>query len=474
MAASPVAANRSAAPLHAASSSGSGDSYGGGFSPSSSNPPSSSSDSSSSPNGAASPPLDPRSSANTSELLRAVLKRRAERLQRQQDPTTSAYLPAAPPEQQQQQQAEPSAQQQQQSQQQPPLQQAPPRYKPHWNSSGPDGSAPVNGAATHLNRAAAAAAAHLNGAAAGPYGGSAAAPLNGAYNGAYNGAAAAPAAPPPPAPPSPASLPPVPAPEQRVVRAAAAAAVREDAISQRKLATVRFWLKFKAEWGQRLKVVGSHQELGGQGWGARAWRWLQQAELRVGDLAGRPCALPHRVGTRPASRAAACVFPPCRCCTVFGGALNPCCCRVGSPSAGGWLLAAAPELKWSQGDNWHTTVQLPAGAAEVKLWLAPSQPVCRSGALMKAAGLHSPMACCHQAPLPSGPSAAAPVLSTPPFVLYRRTAVPQVALWSTNTCCWTTLATTRWPGSRATTACWRCAPGTSWWRCLTTGEAIWL
>jgi hypothetical protein len=32
--------------------------------------------------------------------------------------------------------------------------------------------------------------------------------------------------------------------------------------SQRKTATVRFWLKFKAEWGQRLKVVGTHKELG--------------------------------------------------------------------------------------------------------------------------------------------------------------------------------------------------------------------
>jgi hypothetical protein len=47
-----------------------------------------------------------------------------------------------------------------------------------------------------------------------------------------------------------------------VVRQNAAGLVREDAVAQRKLAAVRFWLKFKAEWGQRLKVVGSHQELG--------------------------------------------------------------------------------------------------------------------------------------------------------------------------------------------------------------------
>ena len=26
------------------------------------------------------------------------------------------------------------------------------------------------------------------------------------------------------------------------------------------------------------------------------------------------------------------------------------------------MLAQAPELKWSEGDNWHATVQLPAGA----------------------------------------------------------------------------------------------------------------
>ncbi|GAB4813201.1 hypothetical protein N2152v2_000247 [Parachlorella kessleri] len=57
----------------------------------------------------------------------------------------------------------------------------------------------------------------------------------------------------------------------------------------RRTSKVRFWLKYRAEWGQRLKVVGTHESLGG------------------------------------------------------------------------WVLTGAPELKWSEGDNWHATVELPTG-----------------------------------------------------------------------------------------------------------------
>ena len=31
-------------------------------------------------------------------------------------------------------------------------------------------------------------------------------------------------------------------------------------------------------------------------------------------------------------------------------------------SAGAWSLADAPQLSWSEGDNWHVTVDLPSGA----------------------------------------------------------------------------------------------------------------
>lgn len=41
----------------------------------------------------------------------------------------------------------------------------------------------------------------------------------------------------------------------------------------------------------------------------------------------------------------------------------PCLIRPPLP-AGEWTLGRAPELKWSEGDNWHVTVQLPAGAAQ--------------------------------------------------------------------------------------------------------------
>ena len=43
------------------------------------------------------------------------------------------------------------------------------------------------------------------------------------------------------------------------------------------------------------------------------------------------------------------------------------CCSLQLPpaaaptAAGKWVLAQGPELKWSEGDNWHTTVSLPAG-----------------------------------------------------------------------------------------------------------------
>ncbi|KAL4858279.1 Phosphoglucan [Chlorella vulgaris] len=224
------------------------------------------------------PPLDHRSSATTSELLRAVLRRRAERLSRQEDPGLSAYLPASQPAQQQQQQQQPPEQppastmaQQQQSQQAQQQAMPPPRY-PLPSLASRNGAAHASTSAASQKGEGTArlqgAPAHLNGATA---------PSHSARNGAG-----------PPPQPQP-QLKPVAAPEQRVVRQNAAGLVREDAVAQRKLAAVRFWLKFKAEWGQRLKVVGSHQELGG------------------------------------------------------------------------WALATAPELKWSQGDNWHTTAHLPAG-----------------------------------------------------------------------------------------------------------------
>eukprot|EP00887_Chlorella_sp_A99_P007942 scaffold12.g7942.t1 len=57
----------------------------------------------------------------------------------------------------------------------------------------------------------------------------------------------------------------------------------------RRTCRVRFWLKFRAEWGQRIKAVGSDEALGA------------------------------------------------------------------------WQLAPAPELRWSEGDNWHATVELIAG-----------------------------------------------------------------------------------------------------------------
>jgi hypothetical protein len=165
-----------------------------------------------------------------------VLKRRAERLQRQQEAGQAPPPPPAAP---------------------PHPQEPPPRYQPAWAnpppSPGPNGASPLNGAS----------------------------PVNGTasyLNGAATSLGGGPAYSPPPlqaaAPVPPLGLQPAPLPDARLVRQNAAELAREDAVAQRRLATVRFWLKFRAEWGQRLKVVGTHQELGEHQ--LRGQWWLKQ------------------------------------------------------------------------------------------------------------------------------------------------------------------------------------------------------
>lgn len=48
------------------------------------------------------------------------------------------------------------------------------------------------------------------------------------------------------------------------------------------------------------------------------------------------------------------------------------------------MLSKAPELKWSEGDNWHATLQLPAGACALAR-LRPAR--CRCRALLPAAAV---------------------------------------------------------------------------------------
>lgn len=44
----------------------------------------------------------------------------------------------------------------------------------------------------------------------------------------------------------------------------------------RRTSRIRFWLKYRAEWGQRLKVVGSHDNLGSWGLdGAPELKWSE-------------------------------------------------------------------------------------------------------------------------------------------------------------------------------------------------------
>lgn len=144
-----------------------------------------------------------------------VLQRRSERLRRQEEaagvatPSAAAAAPAppvAPPPRQ--------PEQQQPQQQQQPGAYAPPRYTP-LNGSGANGYAPP-----------------------------APAPPAASANGASSAA----------------QLVPSPQSDSRSLRSGG----REEAATPRKTTTVRFWLKFKAEWGQRLKVVGTHEELGEQ------------------------------------------------------------------------------------------------------------------------------------------------------------------------------------------------------------------
>ena len=203
---------------------------------------------------------------------------------------------------------------------------------------------------------------------------------------------------------------------------AGGAAVEAAGSGLRRLSKVRFWLKYRAEWGQRLKVVGTHENLGG------------------------------------------------------------------------WTLAAAPELKWSENDMWHATIELPAGGWRGRMWRggcwwravaaqtrgrqglalppAAGRPTqgrptlllgsSSQGQLPRAAAGEASAAASHSTHMPAHPHAPASPRPAP--------APPPQAAWSsTSTCCWTTRGSMPWPGSAATTACWPCATRTSLWRCLTTG-----
>lgn len=195
--------------------------------------------------------------ASSSEMLRMVLQRRAERLRRQEEaagvitppPAAAAPAPAAAP-------PSPQQQEQQQPQQQEQLGTYPPPRYPPYNGSGPSSYAATQAPATH--------AAGANGAAAG------------------------------------AQLVPVPQPDSRSLQGRP----REEGVTPRKTTTVRFWLKFKAEWGQRLKVVGTHDELGeprfsraGQSQSARGRR-PGLPSLRISQPTCAPC-VPLRVLGRP-------------------------------------------------------------------------------------------------------------------------------------------------------------------------------
>ena len=195
-----------------------------------------------------------------------VLQRRQQRLARQHEAAAAAGVPvpAPPPHAAQQAQAAPPSPPPQQ--QGLPQQQGPPARYANGSSSSPSGV--------------------LNGYVAPP--------------------AAAPAAPAPPAPVpaganGSAALVPAPANDTRALRAAQ----REELGAPRKLATVRFWLKFKAEWGQRLKVVGSHEELG-KCLAARAvparhlWQYISRR--RRPRAACRPPAAAHALPSRACCR----------------------------------------------------------------------------------------------------------------------------------------------------------------------------
>lgn len=191
---------------------------------------------------------------------------------------------------------------------------------------------------------------------------------------------------------------------------------------QRRTTKVRFWLKFRAEWGQRIKVVGTDQALG------------------------------H------------------------------------------WQLAHAPELRWSEGDNWHSMVELPSGGC----WLS-SLPSCLPCSLLSPAAWRScgrggstaslpavQLGCRHdqhstrsslerysphqqrgrwETPQP----ALGPVLRRAGFTLRRCCCCLQAECVSTSMSCWTTQATMPWPGSTATTPYLPCAAPTTSSKCLTTG-----
>ncbi len=89
-------------------------------------------------------------------------------------------------------------------------------------------------------------------------------------------------------------------------------------------ATVRFHLRYRTHFGQGVKLVGSHPKLGGS-----ATRGGHQTDHRSHTALAPP---PGPPSPRP---------------TPF--------------SAGDWNLKTAVDMRWSPGDLWVATVQLPAG-----------------------------------------------------------------------------------------------------------------
>lgn len=107
---------------------------------------------------------------------------------------------------------------------------------------------------------------------------------------------------------------------------------------------VKFCLKYRTSYGQTVKLLGSHPQLGEPGpEQAIVGAWGHHTDLdsyshphrRLAQVARRACPMPHALVQQ---RPFACV------------------------PAGCWDLNKAVDLQWTEGDRWMATMDLPAGS----------------------------------------------------------------------------------------------------------------
>ena len=121
---------------------------------------------------------------------------------------------------------------------------------------------------------------------------------------------------------------------------------------ERRHALVHFCCHYRAEYGQRLRMVGSHANLGAPPVLAKCGFHSVRRPVTFSVLATPVAA----ADSRECSQGRGSTL-----CGVLQSGKKGRALTVGQASAGSWVLADGPEMEWSPGDLWRADVALPAG-----------------------------------------------------------------------------------------------------------------